>query len=275
MSALEGRSAIVTGGGSGIGAAIALRLAQDGAAVAICGRTEAKLEKVAASIREMVADSFVRTVVADVTDEAAVSQLVAASLEATGDLDIVVANAGGGGMLGPYHLQDAAEFARVLQLNVMGTMLLVKHSVPHLINAGGGAFVAVSSIAGGTTHPYFGAYPVAKAGVEQIVRNAADEYGHATIRFNAIRPGFVATEIMQAIPQDSAVYQDYVSKTPLGRLGTPEDVAGLVSFLAGPQATWLTGQVIGIDGGHSLRSGPDFGAMLAPVLGAENLRPTQ
>lgn len=266
--------ALVTGGGTGIGAAVALRLAADGFAVTICGRTESKLVETAERIRSAHPDAEVRTVVADVTVEGDVERLVAAAAEHSGRLDAVVANAGGGGGLGPYHLQDTAEFIRVLQLNVVGTMLLVKHTLPHLIATGGGSFVGMSSIAAGTTHPYFGAYPVAKGAIDQLMRNAADEYGYASVRFNAVRPGFIATEIMQAIPKDSPTYGSYVDNTVIPRLGEPADVAALCSFLLGPDSTWITGQVINVDGGHSLRRGPDYGPFLEPVLGGEAMRPT-
>ena len=270
--AIAGRSVIITGGGSGIGEACAALLAAQGAAVTICGRTEAKLaaagERIAAGAKH---GGRVHHVVADVTVEGDVIRLVAATLEQDGRLDGVVANAGGGGGFGPYHLQDTAEFVRVLHLNVLGTMLMVKHTVTHLVSAGSGSFVAMSSIAGHLTHPHFGAYTVGKAGIEQIVRNAADEYGEAGVRFNAVRPGFIATELMELIPRDSAVYESYVANTPLGGVGEPEDVAQLVRFLLGPESRWITGQVINIDGGHSLRRGPDFSSFIEPVIGHDAL----
>jgi NAD(P)-dependent dehydrogenase (short-subunit alcohol dehydrogenase family) len=217
-------------------------------------------------------DARVQVIVGDVTVEADVDRMVSDAAAALGRLDVVVANAGGGGGMGPYHRQDAGEYERVLRLNVLGTMLLAKHSLPHLVASGSGWFIAMSSIAGVTTHPYFGAYPVAKAGIDALIRNAADEYGYANVRFNAVRPGFVATEIMQGIPKDSATYQSYVDNTPLGRLGEPEDVAALVAFLAGDESRWITGQSIGIDGGHSLRRGPDFGPLLEMALGPDSLK---
>jgi 7-alpha-hydroxysteroid dehydrogenase len=267
---LAGYGVIVTGGGTGIGRACAARLVADGAAVTICGRTE---EKLAAAVRQIgqatTGAGSIRYVVADVTDEADVQRLVEAALEPTGTLKGCVANAGGGGPLAPYHLQDTEAFLRVLHLNVLGTFLCLKHTVPHMVAAGGGSFVGMSSIAGHVTHRWFGAYPVAKAGIEQIVRNAADEYGPAGVRFNAVRPGFIATELMEGIPRDSAVYRSYIENTPLGDVGRPEDVAELVRFLIGPESRWITGQVIDIDGGHSLRRGPDFGPFIEPALGRD------
>lgn len=266
---LEGKAVLVTGGGTGIGRACAEALARDGAAVTICGRRKDVLEGAAQRIRALAAcGGSVQIAVADVTDEPAVKSAIARALEPRGRLDGVVANAGGGGGMGPYHLQDTQEFLRVLHLNVLGTLLCVKHSVPHLVAAGGGSFVGMSSIAGNLTHPYFGAYTVGKAGIEQMMRNAADEFGVSRVRFNAIRPGFISTEIMEGIPRDSETYRSYIENTPLGDVGEPEDVGELARFLIGSEARWITGQILNVDGGHGLRRGPNFRSFLDPTLGA-------
>lgn len=258
---LEGTAALVSGGGTGIGFACAQALLADGAAVTICGRTEDTLK--AAVDRLGDGASYV---VADVTDEDSVVAAVA-DAASSGRLDTVVANAGGGGMLGPTHTQDLAEFTRVLQLNVLGTMLLAKHSLPHLVRSKG-SFTGISSLAGHVTHRWFGAYPVAKAGLEELVRNIADEYGPAGVRANAVRPGFTATELMELVPRDSPVFQSYLDNTPLPGCGEPEDVGNLVRFLAGTEARWITGQVIDVDGGHHLRRGPDY-SLFAGVSDAD------
>jgi NAD(P)-dependent dehydrogenase (short-subunit alcohol dehydrogenase family) len=267
---LEGLAVLVTGGGTGIGAACAARLAADGAAVTICGRREAQLEEAAKRIEAGAAHGgAVQWARCDVTDEGQVQATIARALEPTGRLDGLVANAGGGGGMGPYHVQDTAEFIRVLHLNVLGTMLCIKHSVPHLVAAGGGSFVGMSSIASHLVHPYFGAYTAGKAGIEAMMRNAADEFGAQRVRFNAIRPGFIATEIMEGIPRDHATYQSYLENTPMGDVGQPEDVADLARFLIGPESRWITGTAINVDGGHHLRRGPNFGHFIEPMLGAE------
>jgi NAD(P)-dependent dehydrogenase (short-subunit alcohol dehydrogenase family) len=276
MSTLAGRSVIVTGGGTGIGASCARRAARAGAAVTICGRTEDRLIKVADEIRS--GGGAVHHVVADVTKEDDVARLVSAAVAFGGGLHGVVANAGGGGAPGPYHLQNTDEFLRILNLNVLGTMLCVKHSVPHLVAAGGGSFVGMSSIAGGTTHMWFGAYTVGKAGIEAIMRNAADEYGSVGVRFNAVRPGFIATEIMAGIERGGPVWNSYIEQTPLADVGQPEDVANLALFLLSDESRWITGETISVDGGHHLRRGPDFTSYVEPAIGPDALRakrPTQ
>lgn len=263
------KSVIVTGGGTGIGAACARRLAADGASVTICGRTESKLVDVADKIR--AEGGTIQHVVTDVTQEDHVAALVAAAVEAYGGIHGFVANAGGGGGMGPYHLQNTDEFLRVLHLNVLGTMLSVKHSVPHLVKTKG-SFIGMSSLAGHRTHLWFGAYTVSKAGIEAMMQNAADEYGPVGVRFNTIRPGFISTEIMEGIPRDSPVYDSYLENTPLHGVGEPEDVANLARFLISDESRWITGQEIGVDGGHTLRRGPDFTAFIEPAIGAKALR---
>ena len=267
---LEGMSVLVTGGGTGIGAACAARLAADGAAVTISGRTESKLEDAAEKIAAGAGHGgSVQRIAGDVTNEEDVQRMMARAAEPTGELDGVVANAGGGGGMGPYHVQNTEEFIRVLHLNVLGTMLCVKHSVPLMVKAGGGSFVGMSSIAGQVTHPYFGAYCVGKAGIEQMMMNAADEFGPRHIRFNAIRPGFISTEIMEGVPRDSDVYASYIENTPMADVGDPEDVAHLARYLIGRESRWVTGCSINVDGGHALRRGPNFGAFVEPAIGAD------
>jgi 7-alpha-hydroxysteroid dehydrogenase len=275
---LVGYAALVTGGGTGIGKACAARLAADGAAVTICGRTESRLvdaaKVITAEIAETGADhgGSVQYITADVTDEDSVKAAVAFACGPTGGLDAVIANAGGGGGMAPPHLQDVTEFTRVLHLNVLGTLIPMKYTVPHLVKSGRGSFVGMSSIAGEVTHLWFGAYPVGKAGLEALVRNAADEYGPTGVRFNAIRPGFISTEIMEGIPREGPVYESYLENTPMAEsrdvgVGEPGDVAALARFLVGEDSRWITGQIIDVDGGHHLRRGPNFTAFIEPALG--------
>ena len=272
---LEGSAFLVTGGGTGIGRACAAALAADGAAVTICGRTESRLIDAAEKISGCANHGgSVKTIVTNVIDEASVKKAVEYASATTGALNGCIANAGGGGAMAPYALQEVEEFMRVLQLNVLGTMLCVKHTVPRMLESGGGAFVGMSSIAGHVTHPYFGAYTVGKAGIEEMMRNAADEYGPGKIRFNAVRPGFIATEIMEGIPRDSEVYASYIENTPLGDVGKSADVGALCRFLVGPESRWITGTCIDVDGGHHLRKGPSFLQFAEAIHGRDGLAGT-
>lgn len=256
-------AALITGGGSGIGLACARRLAAEGAAVTICGRNEGRLADAIGSI-----GGSARYVVADVTDEAAVANAVAVAAETTGSLQVIVANAGATEALGPLALVELDAFERDLRLNITGTFLTIKHGAPALARAGGGAVVAISSIAGVLTHRLMGPYAASKAGMEMLVRNAADELGAYGIRVNAVRPGLVPTGASDPLASNEVVRGDYLAQMPLGRLGTVDDIAGAVSFLAGPDSTWVTGQCIGVDGGHSLRRGPDLSGLLGQHFAA-------
>lgn len=259
---LCGKAVLVTGGGTGIGLACAARLVADGAAVTICGRTEESLivavERIAA---EAAYGGTVKYVVGDVTDEESVKEIVAKTGEPTGNLYGVVANAGGGsGIPVPFAELDSAEFRDIVDLNLMGTFFCLKHCVPLMIKFGSGSFIGMSSLAGHITHRSGKGYGVAKAAMEALMRNAADEYGEHQLRFNAIRPGLIATEMITAhMPVDSQIYKDYIDNTPMGGAGQPEDVAELARFLIGPESRWITGQCIGVDGGNCLRSGANYG----------------
>lgn len=264
---------LVTGGGSGIGEAVARRLAGDGAVVTICGRSEARLVAAVASITTGVPDARVGHVVADVTDEAAVVAAVAAATErAGGRLDAVVSSAGGSESIGPITSLDVGQWERTLALNLTGTMLALKHGAAAMVRGGGGSFVAISSIAAATPHPWFGAYGPSKAGVDQLVRQAADELGPSDVRVNSVCPGLIDTELVGLITAGGPVLDSYTENTPLGRMGKPDDVAHLVRFLVGPESSWITGQAINVDGGHSLRRGPSLAAALEPLFGADGLR---
>ena len=258
---LVGTAALVTAGGTGLGLGIATRLAEDGCVVTICGRREAVLS---AACEEIGNDS--RYIVCDVTQDDQVKAAVEAAAQPLNRLDIAVANAGGGVAAGPLVLTDLDAWNATLALTVTSTLSTIRHAAPVMSRSNGGAIVAVSSIAGHKTHRNLGQYCVAKAGVEMLVRNSADELGRYGIRVNGVRPGLVPTEMAAGLEQTPAVREDYLQQMPLGRLGTPQDVAAAVRFLAGPEASWITGRLLGVDGGHSLRRGPDLDALFSEAF---------
>ena len=255
--ALDGKAALVTGGGSGIGLACAQRLVDDGAVVTICGRTESRLASAAAGIGERC-----HYVVADISDEESVVDAASSAAAPLDALHIVVANAGGASALGPLALIDKAAFENDLAVNVTGTFLTIKGTVPLLTRSGGGSIVAVSSIAAALTHPLMAPYSVAKAAIDMLVRNAADELGRFRVRVNGVRPGLVPTGASDPLVGHEPTRDDYLAQMPLGRLGTVEDVAAAVRFLAGPESSWITGEMLNVDGGHTLRRGPNLDSLL-------------
>jgi NAD(P)-dependent dehydrogenase (short-subunit alcohol dehydrogenase family) len=161
-------------------------------------------------------------------------------------------------------LADTAAVRATLDLNVIGTFLTLKQAAPRLADSGAGSFVGVSSHAGLDTFRFLGAYGAAKAGLDMVVRVAADELGPARVRVNSVRPGIIANELMAPITAGGPVLDSYLENIPLHRVGTVEDVAALVRFLIGPDSSWITGQCIGVDGGQSLRKGADFAPFAEP-----------
>jgi NAD(P)-dependent dehydrogenase (short-subunit alcohol dehydrogenase family) len=259
VGGLEGTSALVTGGGSGIGLGAARRLAADGAHVTICGRTTETLEAAVDAIREVAADgATVQHVVADVTVEPDVVAAIQRAVEPTGRLDVLFANAGGSSHMGSIAEADLAAVRATIDVNLVGTFLCLKHGAAAMAATGGGSIVGMSSGAGHFPHRYLPAYGAAKAGIEMLCRYAAEEFGDAGVRVNVVQPGIVATELMAPITAGGALLDDYLEQMPLGRVGNVDDVAAVVRFLAGPESSWLTGACVPIDGGHHLRRGANY-----------------
>jgi len=255
--ALDGQNAFVTGGGSGIGLACARAFRADGAHVTLFGRSREKLEAAAAELRALdVANAQVRIFAGDVGDESAVAAGVAHAVGA-GKLTIAVANAGTG-LVAPIIATDLAKWDEILRTNLRGTINTFKHAGRAIARAGGGAMCAISSIAGARTHRFMSAYCASKAAIDNLVQNAADELGIAGVRVTSVLPGLVDTDLAAGLFATETVRQDYLDCMPLGRTGTVDDIARAVRFLVGPEASWITGVNLSVDGGHHLRRGPNY-----------------
>ena len=276
-------TALVTGASRGLGKAIAIALAGAGYDLAIAARTmvdgERRLEgddsivvpggldTTASAIEERGGAAL--PLYMDVLDRATVVEAVPATVAEFGRLDVVVNNAiyqGPGAMVEFLDLDDH-QIETLFEGNLFAQLGLLHAAIPAMVEAGGGSFGGMSSIAGHVTHPYFGASTVGKAGIEEMMKNAADEMGPSHIRFNSIRPGFIATEIMEGVPRESDVYGSYIENTPMQGVGESEDVAHLARFLIGRESRWVTGCAINVDGGHALRRGPNFQQFIEPAIG--------
>ena len=265
------RTYLVTGGGSGIGLGVAAGLARSGANVVIVGRNADRLAAAAAQTNAD-AGGTVRAEPADVTDEEQVAAVVESAAAWNGRLHGVVHCAGGSQTIGPVTQIDSEGWRRTVDLNVNGSMYVLKHSARQMVRAGGGSFVGISSIAASNVHRWFGAYGVTKSALDHLIMLAADELGPSWVRVNGIRPGLIRTDLVQVILDSPEVSEDYRKCTPLPRVGEVTDVANTAMFLLSDAASWITGQIINVDGGHGLRRGPDMSAMLEPAFGADGLR---
>lgn len=255
---LENHVALITGGGSGIGRATALRFAAEGAAVAVFDRHADAAERVAAEIAG--AGGTALAVAGDVTDLAALDAAVAAAIDRLGPVSILVANAAISKGDDPL-ATDEATWDRTVDIVLKGVFLSAKAVLPGMLEAGRGAIVTISSVNGQTgigEEPY----SAAKAGVINLTQNLATRYGPKGIRANCIAPGTIRTPIWQPrVDRDPEVFDRIGRWYPLGRVGEPEDIANAALFLASDEAAWITGAVLNVDGG--LMAGiPHFGQEL-------------
>ena len=271
---LADRTYVITGGGTGIGKGVAAAVVAAGGDVVLVGRNADRLAGAAEELtaqRSGAAGSVIYQP-ADVTNEDEVAAMVEAATAWHGRLNGVVHCAGGSETIGPITQVDSEAWRRTVDLNVNGSMYVLKHSAREMVRGGGGSFVGISSIAASNTHRWFGAYGVSKSALDHLMMLAADELGASWVRVNCIRPGLIRTELVAPILESPEISGDYASCTPLPRPGEVEDIAGAAVFLLSDAAGWITGQLINVDGGHCLRRGPDMSAMLGPVFGEDALR---
>jgi len=252
MPDLSGKVAFVTAGATGIGFGCAQAIVGSGGKVMICARREDTLREAAEKLGPNAA-----WVACDVTDDKSVDDAVAATVRRFGRLDLAV-NSAGTGSAGPLLRATSAEFERVIATNLTGAFRCVRAEARAMVDAGGGSIVNVSSIAGALTHPWMSAYCASKAGLDMLTRCAADELGEHKIRVNSVLPGVVHTPLAAALATVPVSRDEYLSLMPISRIGEPADVAKLVAFLLSDESSWITGQLIPVDGGHTIRKGPNL-----------------
>jgi NAD(P)-dependent dehydrogenase (short-subunit alcohol dehydrogenase family) len=246
------RSAIVTGATSGIGRAAAKRLAADGFGVLAVGRDKAALEAVSSEIA--AAGGQAQVLVADVTADEAPAAIVRAAVTAYGGIDVLVNAAG---IIASAAVADTTDRAwdTMMNINLRAPFRLIREAAAALVERQG-AVVNVSSVAGPRAFPGVAAYCVSKAAVDQLTRVAALDFAPKGVRVNAVNPGVVQTNLHRRSGMDEGKYAEFLerSKTthPLGRIGTPQEIAGVIAFLISPGAGWITGETVAIDGGRHL-----------------------
>ena len=249
MGRLSGKTAVITGASKGIGAGIALAFAKEGANVVVnYARGKDDAEKVAANIKDSGGKSI--TVQADVSKKADVDKLFSEATKAFGTVDILVNNAG------VYEFAPLAEiteesYHRLFDLNVLGTLLSTQAAVKAM--NGGGSIINLSSVVSLTPPPTSSVYSATKGAVDVITRTLAQELGPRKIRVNSLSPGLVETEGTRASGNAEGEFKSYaVSRTPLGRVGVPDDIAKVAVFLASDDSAWMTGEVVPVAGGARL-----------------------
>ena len=249
-SRLAGKRVLVTGGAGGIGLATTTRLLQEGARVFASDINRDTLEDVLEGL-----DGEVYSAPANVAQEGDVIGLVDAALDSLGGLDAVFNNAGIEGDVAPVHTYSTETYERVMDINVKGVFLVMKYALPHLLSAGGGSIVNVSSVAGLRGSPMIPVYSASKHAVIGLTRSTAEGYASKGIRVNAVCPAPINTRMMRSIEtglggnEPQLVQERFEQAIPAGRYGEPEEVAALVAFLLSDESKFINGSIYSIDGG--------------------------
>ncbi|WP_312471492.1 glucose 1-dehydrogenase [Neobacillus sp.] len=244
---LVGKTAIVTGGGSGIGRATAIRFAEEGANVVVADVDSNAGEETLSLIEVLGGRAiFVKT---DVSESGQMKNLIHVTTNTFGTLNIMFNNAGiSNSEVRSVDLAEE-EWDRVIDINLKGVFLGIKYAIPEIVKAGGGAIINTSSLLGLKGQKYMSAYNASKAGVVVLTQNAALEYGKYNIRVNAIAPGVIDTKIIDLWKQNERKWPIISRANALGRIGTPNEVANAVLFLASDEASFITGATLSVDGG--------------------------
>jgi len=250
-----GRSALVTGAGSGIGRAIAVKLAEHGAKVVISSRNQSSCDEVAAAINARHGAGSALAVAANISRKEALQALVDQTMAAYGRVDTLVCNAASNPYYGPMAGIGDEQFRKILDNNIVSNHWLIQMVAPQMTARRDGSIIIVSSIGGLRGNALIGAYNISKAADMQLARNLAVEWGPSNVRVNCIAPGLVKTDFAKALWDTPEGEKRASSGTPLRRLGEPDDIAGGAVFLASKAGSWMTGQTIVIDGGATIFGG--------------------
>ncbi|MBT5068087.1 MAG: SDR family oxidoreductase [Halieaceae bacterium] len=253
MAELAGKTALVTGAGVGIGRAIAMKLASEGARVLVVDFNEETAEQ---AVNDIVnAGGEAKTFVADVSDEQRVSAMVKFAVDTFGSLDVACNSAAVSRGSGPIHTFDKAVFDQTLDLCLTNTFLCMKYEIEAMLEqTWGGSIVNISSNASLRGQPYNTAYAAAKSGVNLLTKSAAAEYGHKGIRINAVSPGVVRTPgVEKYFEEQPKIAEGLKQAAVMRRLGEPSEIAEAVCFLASDRASFITGQLLSVDGGAAVK----------------------
>ncbi|MGJ8571000.1 MAG: glucose 1-dehydrogenase [Hoeflea sp.] len=253
MGQFSGKTALVTGSGAGIGRATALKFAAEGANVVVSDIHAEGGEETVSMIHKAGGTAMFQR--ADVSNADDVAALVAGVVDQYGRLDCAVNNAGIEGTIAPFAEQAASNYDAIMRVNAKGTFLCLQAEIRHMLQTGGGTIVNLASIAGLIGFPGLSPYVASKHAVVGMTKNAALEYGKAGIRVNAVCPGGIDTRMLDSLAnqatagaQTSAQMMDPLH--PLGRIGTPQEVANLIVWLSSPEASFMLGAIIPVDGGY-------------------------
>jgi NAD(P)-dependent dehydrogenase (short-subunit alcohol dehydrogenase family) len=249
LFSLAGKKALVTGASRGIGQVIAVAFAQAGADVAVTARTPEGLAATAKEIRDL--GRQVVEIPADLTISDTAEDVVAAAIKELGHLDIVVNNAGGSSFMVPFLDLRQSGWEKVLRLNLDATMWICQAAGAHMTARGTGSVINVASVAGLAAAPFLAPYGAAKAAVVSLTKTLASEWGRSGVRVNALCPGWTATELNRVLWDSPDGGAATIATVPMARWGRPEEMAGPAVFLASDAASFMTGQVLAIDGGQT------------------------
>ena len=244
---LNGKVAIVTGAGQGIGRGIAIQLAHSGASLAVVDVDAARAETVTKEIKDLGHSAL--AIHADVTDFGQVKRMVDGTLEAFHQIDILVNNAGITGRTLPLTKLEVSDWDEVMDVNLRAVFLCCKAVIDHMIERGYGRIVSIASVAGKEGNPTLIPYSTSKAGVIGLTKALAKEVTEYDIRVNCVAPAVIGTPLLDDMAPSTVEYM--ISKIPLGRVGKPEEVAAVVNFLASDLASFVTGQCYDISGGRA------------------------